>query len=69
MSDTTPPGGTLRGVPRALEFLRVELNEPDLTEATVRGWIAHKKIRAYRFGAQYTFKIAELREDLAGKAA
>jgi excisionase family DNA binding protein len=50
-------------------FLQDHLDEPELTEATVRAWIAHKKIRAYRFGRQYTAKPEELVEDLAGKAA
>jgi hypothetical protein len=49
-----------------VDFLRVHLDEPGLTEATVRGWIAHRKIRAYRFGAQYTARIEELLEDLTG---
>jgi hypothetical protein len=62
-------GVTFRGVPRITQFLRVHLDEPELTEATVRGWISHKKIRAYRFGAQLTAKAEELVEDLAGKAA
>jgi hypothetical protein len=60
-------GVTLRGVPKMVTFLREHLDEPDLTEATVRGWIAYKKIRAYRFGAQLTAKPEELLEDLAGK--
>ena len=59
----------MRGVPRILVFLQDHLDEPELTEATVRAWIAHKKIRAYRFGRQYTAKPEELVEDLAGKAA
>jgi hypothetical protein len=52
-----------------VEFLRVHLGEPNLSEAAVRGWILHKKIRAYRFGNQLTAKTAELVEDLANNAA
>ena len=59
-------GVTFRGVPRATKFLRIHLDEPALTEATVRGWIVHRKIRAYRFGNQLTFKAEELVEDLTG---
>jgi hypothetical protein len=45
------------------------LNEPELTEATVRAWIIRKKIRAYRFGHQLTARAEELAEDLTGKVA
>jgi hypothetical protein len=69
MADTTPPGVVLRGVPRIVEYLRTLLNEPDLTESKVRGWIAYRKIRTYRFGAQYTAKTTELEEDLTGQQA
>jgi hypothetical protein len=69
MSDIILPDVILRGVPRIVEYLRVRLNEPDLTESKVRGWIAYKKIRTYRFGSQHTAKTTELDEDVAGKAA
>jgi hypothetical protein len=69
MSDIILPDVVLRGVPRIVEYLRVRLNEPDLTESKVRGWIAYKKIRTYQFGSQYTAKTTELDEDVAGKAA
>ena len=69
MAETTPQGDVLRGVPRIVEYLRVLLDEPSLTESKVRGWIAYKKIRTYRFGSQYTARTNELDEDVAGRAA
>jgi hypothetical protein len=63
------PNIVLRGVPRIRDYLAKRLDEPDLTESKVYAWIAARKLRAYKFGAQLTAKTCELDEDVASTAA
>jgi hypothetical protein len=56
-------------VPHAVTHAREILGDPTVTESRLRHWIAEGKVRSRKFGGTYAFRLDELAEDLAGKAA
>jgi hypothetical protein len=61
------PAQVLHTVPQAVRFARRVLADPTVTDQRFRNWMTAGKVRYRRFGGTFTFVIAELLEDLAGK--
>jgi hypothetical protein len=69
MSEDTHPNPTFRGFQRITEFLRIELDEPDLRVSTVTQWARSGKIDVDRFGPRQAISNAARLRASIGKTS